>query len=251
MCLIALALNASSAFPFVLAANRDERHARPAAPATWWDEPAGVYGGRDLVAGGSWLLVDRHGRLAAVTNLPETGAPRAPRSRGELVTALASGARSLHATLADIGAAGDAYGAFNLLVVERGAAVCVSNRTPAIERLTRGIYSLGNAPLGTRWPKMAEAEAGLRDALRSGGDPTGALLDLLAERTTAATAEARYRESIFVAGDTYGTRCSTVVAIGVDGTLAFTERRYDARGEPTGESREHFTLKKTGSDSGI
>ena len=46
MCLALVALDAHPRYPLVVAANRDEHHARPAAPARWWDE--GWLGGRDL-----------------------------------------------------------------------------------------------------------------------------------------------------------------------------------------------------------
>src|SRR5437764_7311328 len=53
MCLALLALAAHPRHAVVIAANRDEYHARPAAVAQWWNE--GWLGGRDLTAGGTWL----------------------------------------------------------------------------------------------------------------------------------------------------------------------------------------------------
>ncbi len=67
MCLALFALDAHPAFALVVAANRDEYHARPAAPAAWWEE--GWLGGRDLAAGGTWLGVTRAARWAFVTNV--------------------------------------------------------------------------------------------------------------------------------------------------------------------------------------
>ncbi|NCT85719.1 MAG: NRDE family protein, partial [Comamonadaceae bacterium] len=40
MCLAAFALNAHPRFPLVIAANRDEFFARPAAPMAWWSAGA-------------------------------------------------------------------------------------------------------------------------------------------------------------------------------------------------------------------
>ena len=69
-----------------LVANRDEFHARPAAPLGFWDDHPEILGGRDLQAGGSWLAVSQHGRLAAITNVREPGVTvDAPLSRGNLV----------------------------------------------------------------------------------------------------------------------------------------------------------------------
>src|SRR5690606_4086999 len=69
MCLIALAFARHPRYPLALVANRDELHARPAAPAGPDPEQPDLHGGRDLEQGGSWLMVSRRGRLAAVTNV--------------------------------------------------------------------------------------------------------------------------------------------------------------------------------------
>jgi uncharacterized protein with NRDE domain len=69
MCLIAFAWCSHRRFPLVLIANRDESHSRSSAPAGFDPEAPGIYGGRDLVQGGSWLQASTRGRLAAVTNV--------------------------------------------------------------------------------------------------------------------------------------------------------------------------------------
>src|SRR5688500_20283557 len=66
MCLILLAHRAHPHFPLVLAANRDEAYARPAAPAAFWNDHPEIYGGRDLERGGTWLAMTRAGKIAAV-----------------------------------------------------------------------------------------------------------------------------------------------------------------------------------------
>src|SRR5689334_13802411 len=73
--------------PVILAANRDEFYARPArGPGAL---APGIVGGRDELAGGTWLALRVDGAFAAVTN-QRTFAPRdaAARSRGELPLAL-------------------------------------------------------------------------------------------------------------------------------------------------------------------
>jgi uncharacterized protein with NRDE domain len=69
MCLIAFAWRAHPELDLIVAANRDEFHARPTEAAHWWQQPAEAFGGRDLQAGGAWCAADRHGRFAAVTNV--------------------------------------------------------------------------------------------------------------------------------------------------------------------------------------
>ena len=73
-------------FPLVVAANRDERLDRPAHSLCVLREHAPrILGGRDDLAGGTWLAVNEHGVVAGLTNRPSPGG-RDPtkRSRGEL-----------------------------------------------------------------------------------------------------------------------------------------------------------------------
>ena len=56
----------------------------------WWVS-AGEAGGRDLMAGGTWLAVNDHGVVAGLTNKPaEEGRDPSKRSRGEIPLALTS-----------------------------------------------------------------------------------------------------------------------------------------------------------------
>jgi uncharacterized protein with NRDE domain len=89
MCLILVVWRVHPMYPCLVAANRDEFHARPTVRAEWWPDHPEILAGRDLEAGGTWLGITRTGRFAALTNYrdPEqrrTGTP----SRGALVTSI-------------------------------------------------------------------------------------------------------------------------------------------------------------------
>ena len=248
MCLVVVVHAAAARYPFVIAANRDELHARPTRPAAWWPEPPRLFGGRDLLAGGTWLGVDRRGRIAAVTNVRD-GTPReAPRSRGALVTDYLGSDERAASFAVRSAEAGARFAAFNLLLFDGAELRYASNRA-APERLTAGVHALSNAPLGVDWPKIASAKSGVARLLAT-ADPLEGLLDLLATRSTAESAEERYRSAHFVTGPVYGTRCSTVILIDADGELTFAERSFDADGTPTGEVRETFALAPPGTVSG-
>src|SRR5690625_4484276 len=91
MCLIALKFAPGQPRFLLLAANRDEEHARPARPMAWWGGGRDVLAGRDERAGGTWMAAGRSGRWAAVTNL-RNGVPAAGRrSRGDLPTGFVEG----------------------------------------------------------------------------------------------------------------------------------------------------------------
>ena len=86
MCLLLLAWKVHPRYELLLAANRDEHHARPTAPLDFWpDTPGDILAGRDLVAAGTWLAARADGRFAAVTNFRDESASTGLRSRGELV----------------------------------------------------------------------------------------------------------------------------------------------------------------------
>ena len=85
MCSLVVLRGFDANYPLVIAANRDERVARKAAPpGLWIGERRRMLSPRDRVAGGTWLAVDDRGRFAGITNLfgvpPVIDAP----SRGHL-----------------------------------------------------------------------------------------------------------------------------------------------------------------------
>src|SRR5580698_11156120 len=110
MCLILLAWRAHPDYPLVLAANRDELHARPAQPAAWWNEAPRILAGRDLSAGGTWLGVTHDGRFAALTNYRDPARQRrdAP-SRGALAPMTLASALPVAAQLRHLQRIGGAY----------------------------------------------------------------------------------------------------------------------------------------------
>src|SRR4030081_918356 len=87
MCLVLVVWRVHPHYGCLVAANRDEFHARPTAPAGWWPDHPQILAGRDLQAGGTWLGITREGRFAAVTNFRDPSDKRSTaRSRGTLVT---------------------------------------------------------------------------------------------------------------------------------------------------------------------
>jgi uncharacterized protein with NRDE domain len=266
MCLAIVALDAHPRYRVVIAANRDEFHARPAAPAHWWT--SGMLAGQDLIGGGAWFGVTRSGRWALVTNYRE-GIPRDPAapSRGKLVTnALVDPSPPLLCAAA-IARDGARYHGFSLLVGEtmgqagseprpslpgdRSTAAYVSNRASGAMALRAGVHGLSNHLLETPWPKLVRSKARLADALDGQALDTAAAFALLADRepaddaTLPATGMSRERErmlsSAFIVSADYGTRCSTVFTLSRNGSANFVERSFDAAGNMTGETAHAFT----------
>ncbi|GAB2182381.1 NRDE family protein [Denitratisoma sp. agr-D3] len=166
MCLILLAWRAHPDFPLVVAANRDEFHARPTAPAGFWPDHPQVLAGRDLVAGGTWMGTTKHGRFAALTNFRDPAHMRreAP-SRGPLVSDFLCGAMAPLPYLQSLAAHAGDFNGFNLLAGDRQEIYWYSNVAGQIHALAPGVYGLSNELLDTPWPKVEAAKSDLAQAL--------------------------------------------------------------------------------------
>jgi uncharacterized protein with NRDE domain len=261
MCLILLAWKSHPDYPLVFAGNRDERYERPSATADFWKDEPEIYGGRDLELGGTWLGLRRSGRFAAITNYRDGPAKKpAPRSRGELTANFLRGKDGPAAYLNRIATTdGCLYGGYTLLVGDLERLYALSNRGGGVEELKPGVHGLSNHLLNTPWPKIVRGKQRVSALLGKGeAELTAGLFEALADRNPATEAElpdtgvghARERElsPAFIAADHYGTRASTVLLVGRDGSVVFVERRFGPRGTPLGETEKRFALleKTTG-----
>ena len=231
MCLIALARRASPIFPLVLAANRDEDYERPTRDAHAWEDAPDVVGGTDALYGGSWLAVRRGGRFAAVTNL--RGAARRTRSRGSLVRDFVTGELAPAQYGEEIAKVAGEYAGFHLLAGDVGGDILYI--APEGQRvLSDGVHAFSNAPYGEQWPKMGVAADALQHALRIGD--SGPLIDELLRFLSTRRGTGSPESEVFLAGDRYGTRSSTVVVATPTG-IVFAEQSYARGGEAQGERR--------------
>ena len=255
MCLLVLAWRSHPRYRVVVAANRDEFHARPSAPLAPWTDGTGVVGGRDLQGNGAWFAVDARRRFGIVTNFREFGRRRrtAP-TRGGLIPAFLKGGRSPGDHLQALETDAPGYAGFNLLLADRDSLWYASNRADQFaRRLPPGIYGLSNEFLDTPWPKLLRVRARFDTLLRSAESSnqsafSAELFEMLADRETAAQGSlppgdispewARKLSAPFVLDPTYGTRCSTILTIANQGALRIAERRFDAEGTLSGQS-EH------------
>jgi uncharacterized protein with NRDE domain len=212
VCLILLAWQVSKQHPLVVAANRDEFHARPAAPAAFWEDRPGILAGRDLEARGTWMGVSRSGKFAAVTNYRGAREPRAAESRGALVTRFLENGQPASRYIAEIQKKADSYSGFNLIASDGTELWWMSNRGGEPRRLDAGIYGLGNLLLDS--PEVEPRKRRFAAALESSA---------AVEPLFTVLAEARIVDPV------YGTRCSTV----------FFGRRYAERAfSPEGAEQE-------------
>jgi uncharacterized protein with NRDE domain len=255
MCLILFAYRVRPDVPLIVAANRDEFYARPAALARHWSDAPHVFAGRDLTAGGTWLGVSTRGRFAAVTNFSETpDGPVPPGTRGDLTADFLRGDTGASAYAEQIDAA--RYRGFSLLLWDGVDLVYTSNRNSHPRVLAPGVHGLANTHLdGTMWPKVTRGTRALREAIV--GDYTADdLMALLADETVPDDAELPERGNdlaferrvapVFIRGDEYGTRASSAVTITAT-HIHFGEQTFGPRGVAL--DRIDQTLAVRGSES--
>ena len=235
MCLILFAISPADNLPLVVAANRDEQHARPTEQADYWSDSPNILGGRDIQANGTWMGVSTTGRFAAVTNFAEEPPePMPPRSRGDLTRNFLQGSSTCEQYLEQVHAQADQYRGFNL-VISDGATTCYySNREKRIRILQPGYYGLSNQLLDCTWAKVTHGREQLRQTLAAeyGID---SLFDLLACRGDGSEHSAK-----FIVGETYGTRACTVLRITTD-AIDFEERNFNPEGIQDSGNQFHFS----------
>ncbi len=166
MCLIVFAWRPDHSQPLVVAANRDEFHARPSLPLGCWEDAPWIIGGRDLQAGGTWMGVTARGRFAALTNIRAPGQPIGARSRGELPERYLRGELPPADYLAELAERRGDYAGYNLLVGDRQTLWHLNSHDGEPKELQPGVYGLSNAGLDTPWPKLRRARAALTAILQ-------------------------------------------------------------------------------------
>lgn len=241
MCLIALALDQHPNYSLILCANRDEFHKRPTKEAHYWkEENQQLFAGRDLEQGGTWLGVTTSGKLAAVTNVrsPELKAQH-HLSRGEIVTNYLKNPVTPEEYSEEMKKKGSLYQGYNAIVGLGEECVYFSNRIEESVKLDVGIHTLSNASLNTNWPKTVRVKEGLREIIeRKEGEERiiESLLLMLKDETVASKEHLpntgvglemeRTLSPIFINGEFYGTRASTIVLMNRNGGITFVEQTY-------------------------
>jgi uncharacterized protein with NRDE domain len=124
VCTLLVWKNRHPQYPVIVAANRDEFEGRPASDPLRLSEHPLVVGGRDEVAGGTWLAVSERGIIVALTNRREAGHhDPARRSRGLLVLECARRASIDEIDEALRAADLRAYNPFVLVALDRRAGI--------------------------------------------------------------------------------------------------------------------------------
>jgi uncharacterized protein with NRDE domain len=235
MCLLVFAWQMEPAYSLVVAANRDERFERPAQSlCVLRDRDPRILGGRDELAGGTWLAVNQHGVVAGLTNRPSPGGrDLSKRSRGELPL-MAAEQRTAYDAVHELARRvnpGD-YNPAWLLVGDRESLHYVeiaADRTPSFRVLSPGVHILENVALGEPSLKVDRVRS-LMAAATPNGEPLWTALPTVLADHTVPTAEGGVRPEVgegerrpatlasCVHTDDYGTRSAVLVRVPIDPT---------------------------------
>lgn len=254
MCLVLIAYKAHPGFPLIIAANRDEFYQRPASGACYWDDHPQILGGRDLKLGGTWMAVDRRGRMAAVTNYREPSEQKENlRSRGFLVTDYLFGETPAYDYLINVSEHVNEYDGFNIFAGDVSTLYFYGSYLKQPLQMQSGIHGISNGDLDYPWPKVTRGKQALAEIVQ-GGDSVEAepLFDILINRevpddkvlpdTGVGITLERMLAPIFVTGGDYGTRSSTVMIIDSNGGVYFSERSFDAKGTQQDSVEYEFNI---------
>jgi uncharacterized protein with NRDE domain len=236
MCLIFISINQHPDFKLVVAANRDEFYNRKTAPAQFWSDEPNVLGGRDLEAGGTWLGVNKRGKISMITNYrdPKNINPDAP-SRGKLVSDFLLNSTNGREYLQNISHP-EHYNGFNLVTGTADALYYFSNYREGITEMKSGLFGLSNHLLDSPWPKVTKGKALMTDLLSKPFTSKdlfellyneGVASDDLLPDTGVGLERERSLSSMFIKSPGYGTRCSTVILVDNKNNFTFSERVYD------------------------
>ena len=200
MCTLFFRHQPGDEFPLAVLSNRDETYDRPAGGWDWRGSEKECFAPIDLEAGGTWIGLNRHGVVAALTNIFPSWKGTGFRSRGALVTDMlqldaAAGAPEAMAQSFST----HSYNKFNLLVADPLTAFVFSWAGDELETfaLRPGVYQVNNI----LFDGMQQPDA---------GGPN----EMWLEREVGCLTE---HPLVCRHGDGYGTRCSHKLLIHEDG----------------------------------
>jgi len=222
----------------VVAANRDEFYNRKTAPAAFWEDHPRLLAGRDLQAMGTWMGINKNGRVSMLTNYRDLSniKPQAP-TRGKLVSNFLITNSTPNTYLDAINPLATSFNDFNILLGTADDLWYYSNKQMKKTMLGSGVYGLSNHLINTPWPKVEAGKEALHNELKNDKVEIENLFATLkseekADRdrlpdTGVGIEMERMLSPMFIKSSEYGTRCSTVLLIDKDNHVNFVERTYD------------------------
>lgn len=256
MCILFIAVKKHPKFPLIIAANRDEFHPRPTQTSQFWDNYPNLLAGKDLSAGGTWMGVTRNGKVSALTNIRDPSRQNDnAKTRGELVTQFLNKNITQPDYASALEKSTEDYNGYNLLfgTLSPLELSVFNNHTLRHQQLSQGYYGLSNASLDKPWPKIERGKQALADYCESHQEiDTRALFRLLGDNTQAEDEDLpetgvpyeweKQLSSIFIRGERYGTRSSTILTVDNDNHVEWIEHTFNPEGQTIQQEMFQFDL---------
>ncbi|KAF4365369.1 hypothetical protein CsatB_007955 [Cannabis sativa] len=255
MCIAVFVWQAHPLYPLIIFQNRDEYHNRETKPLGWWEdcENGGILGGRDEVAGGTWMACSKQGRVALLTNVLELHSLPEARTRGDLPLLFLQSNKSPKEFAEELVKEAHQYNGFNLILADISSSssnsmVYISNRPKGepilVQEVPPGIHVISNAKLNSPWHKAQRLELRFKEELTKYHEseiPVKEMVEkLMRDKVKADKSELPgicaldwefNLSSIFVEVDTplgrYGTRSTAALTAKTNGEVTFYETYLD------------------------
>lgn len=251
MCLVSFAYKVFPDCPILILSNRDEFWDRPTESARFWQSHPGLFGGRDLQSGGTWLGVTRLGKISFLTNVRNLSIPKKQnaRSRGLLVSEFLQGSKSALEYAKELLSLEEHFEGFNLFLYDGKEAVTYGQGK--FEIVKPGWYSVSNGSWDSLWPKTEKVKEQFQSLFKSfdftkvsfGLEQMKAVeesfFSILSDtkqvsdtsilpNTGIGIEKEKALSSLKIELPGYGTRCSTLVASFSEGFMRFRERNFNS-----------------------
>ncbi|NVB42670.1 NRDE family protein [Pseudenhygromyxa sp. WMMC2535] len=249
MCTILAGVGVWPERPLVIAANRDEKLARPAQTPQVFAAGAlaerRVLAPRDLAAGGTWLGLNDAGVFVGITNrfTGKAGVDASRRSRGELVFAALAGADHVQAEAAVAALRPADYNPFHLLMADREGAKILWSDGQRFTRLTLepGIHWITERSFGAGPSARHDRLRGWARTLRAGPVPSvEGWRGYLGDHQGAALSSGLDAMCVHAPALGYGTRSSTLVYMGRGAPRPESVTFWHAPGRPCEHAFEPY-----------
>lgn len=228
MCTLIFAWQVFEDAPVVVAANRDEALGRPSHPPGRYSEDPPILAPWDEKVGGTWIGYNASGVTAVITNRWIDRELAGERSRGLLVSdALERESAEDAARFVEQSVEGFEYDGFNLVVIDENAALLlewdgslrVRNFDPGIH-IVVNVGADGEFEIPASRSEFAERQAeSARRAMVDLRPEPGERSEEWHDRATEVLKNHDY--GFCVHADEYGTRSSSLIRMGVDGSREY------------------------------
>ncbi len=128
MCTLIIYRNIENKWPCIIASNRDELFSRSfIKPDAHWNKNPYIIAGKDNLAGGSWLGINKHGLCVAILNRRKKKQKKQFISRGNIVLKILSAKSANNAKKALEEIELQMYESFNLVIADKKNAFWIKN----------------------------------------------------------------------------------------------------------------------------